>query len=414
MYVRNARLRDRDGVWDIEIVAGKIESIAKHQQEKPAADCSYDAEGCLAMPPFCENHIHLDYANTAGVPRDNRSGTLFEAIEIWRDRKKAGLHHAKDIRANALQAIRSCVEHGVGFIRSHVDVSDPDLTALDVLLELKEEVKGWCEIQVVAFPQNGIFAYHNGKEILEKAMAKGADVVGGIPHLEPTYADGVESIRFIFDLAEAFGALVDVHCDEIDDSGSRFVDVMVAETTKRGMQRRVTVSHAVAMGYYPPGYLARLLPKLAESGVGFAIAPRENLQLQGRDYGLPTPRGTAPIRTLVDLGLPVSFCQDSICDPWYPIGDGNPLRNMDSGMHVGHMLAADYISHCLDFVTKNPAMNMGLQSRYGLEEGKPANLIVLDAKSDFDALQRLPRVLLNIHEGKEVFRQAAPLIEWQQ
>ncbi|KAK6440538.1 hypothetical protein LTR95_003227 [Oleoguttula sp. CCFEE 5521] len=413
MRVINARLRDHTGLWDIFVANEKISSIKEHDSETvPVGNEIYDAKGYLAVPQFCENHIHLDYANTAGVPRDNQSGTLFEAIEIWRDRKEAGLNRPEEIKRNALLAIRSCVEHGVGFIRSHVDVTDPDLIALKVLLELRDEVKAWCDIQVVAFPQNGIVAFPHGKELMEKAMSMGSDVVGGIPHLEPTYGDGVESLKFIFDLAQKYNAMVDVHCDEIDDPQSRFVDVMAAETTKRSMQGRVTVSHAVAMAYYPAGYLARLLPKLVESGVGFAIAPRENLQLQGRDFGAPTPRGVAPIRMLADRGISVAFSQDSICDPWYPIGDGNPMLNMDTGLHVGHMLTAQYIDRCLDFISFNPAANMGLRDRYGIEEGKPANFLILGATSDRETLRVQSRVLVSVHNGKEVFRQAAPAIEW--
>lgn len=204
MHVTNARLRGQAGLWDIEVIDGKIASITKVEEgdEKKLGTDVYDAKGCLAIPQLCENHIHLDYANTAGQPRDNQSGTLFEAIEIWQDRKKAGLNNANEIKANALEAVRSCVKHGVGFIRSHADVTDPDLIALKALLELKEEVKDWCEIQIVAFSQNGILAFPGGKELMGKAMKMGADVVGGIPHLEPTYEDGLESLKFVFDLAQ--------------------------------------------------------------------------------------------------------------------------------------------------------------------------------------------------------------------
>ncbi|KAM0718554.1 hypothetical protein Q7P37_005624 [Cladosporium fusiforme] len=412
--IKNAKLRDRDGLYELKIENGVVESLTRQSETLSLSTADYDAEGRLVVPQFCENHIHLDYAHTAGVPRNNESGTLFEAIEIWRERKELGLNEYKDIKDQATKAVRACVSHGVGFIRTHVDVTDPELAALKALLDVKQECKEWCELQIVAFPQNGIYAYPNGDGLMKKAMEMGADVVGGIPHLEPTREDGDKSIRFIFDLAEAHGALVDVHCDEIDDEHSRFIDTMAAETTKRRMQGRVTVSHAVAMGYYSPGYLARLLPKLKASGMGFAIAPRENLQLQGREISAPVPRGVAPVRALVDQGMRVGYSQDSICDPWYPTGDGNPLRNLDAGLHVSHMLTPKYMDHCLDFLTLHPATNMGVQDRYGIEEGKPANLIVLDARSDSEALRLLPRTLLSVHNGKEVFRQAAPAISWKQ
>ncbi|KAK6440640.1 hypothetical protein LTR95_003147 [Oleoguttula sp. CCFEE 5521] len=359
----------------------------------PADDEIYDAKGYLAVPQSCENDIHLDYANTAGVPRDNQSGTLFEANEIWRDRKKAGLNRPEEIKHNAPLAIRSCVEHGVGFIRSHAHVTELDLVASKVLLEMRDEVKEWCEIQVVAFPQIGIIVFRHGKELMEKAMSMGADVVGGI-FTPGAYLRGRSGV-FEFHLRPG----AEAQCN----------DVMAAETTKRGMQGRVTVSHGVAMAYYPAGYLARLLPKLVESGVGFAIAKRENLQLRGRDSGVPAPRGVAPIRMLADRGISVAFSQDSICDPWYPIGDGNPVLDMDSGLHVGHMLTAQYIDRCLDFISFNPAANMGLQDSYGLEEG----FLILGATSDREALRVQPRVLLSVHNGKAIFRQAAPAVEWK-
>ncbi|MGA9522485.1 MAG: amidohydrolase family protein, partial [Myxococcaceae bacterium] len=371
----------------------------------------FDANGRLVSPQFAESHIHLDYANTAGKPRINQSGTLFEAIEIWADRKAAGLNNADEIRSNAVAAARSAVSHGVGFIRSHVDVTDPDLTALGALLGVKKEIRDWCDLQIVAFPQNGIIAFPHGRELMERAMAEGADVVGGIPHLEPTREDGVESLKFVFDLAEKYGALVDVHCDEIDDPHSRFVEVMAAEAKSRSMQGRVTISHAVAMAYYSPGYMARLLPKLVDAGVRFAVCPNENLQLQGRDFGAPTPRGVAPIRTLTEWGIPVALCQDSISDPWYPVGEGNPLRILDSGLHVAHMLTGEYLHRCLDFITVNPAGNLGVED-YGVDVGKAANFLVLDATSDMDAVQHDADVLLSIHGGREVFRKQPAKIEW--
>ena len=414
LSISNARLRGKEGLSCIIIQDGIVKSIVSQEETDVAVSRSYDAGGRLVIPQLCENHIHLDYAHTVGAPRQNQSGTLFEAIDIWRERKELGLNNHAEIKQQALKAVRACVSHGVGYIRTHVDVTDPTLTALRALLEVQRECREWCEIQIVAFPQNGIYAYPDGEALMRQAMEMGADVVGGIPHLEPTKEDGDKSVRFVFDLAEATGALVDIHCDEIDDEHSRFIDTMAAETTRRGMAGRVTVSHAVAMAYYSPGYLARLLPKLKASGVGFAIAPRENLQLQGRDISAPVPRGVAPVRALVDQGIRVGYSQDSICDPWYPVGDGNPLRNLDTGLHVSHMLTPKYMSDCLDFVTYQPATNMGLQDRYGIQEGKPASLIVLDAEFDGEALRLLPRTLLSIHKGREVFRQPAPSIAWAQ
>lgn len=415
MLITNARLRDQAGLWDLR-VTDTIESIRPIEpgQRTSARGEVFDAGGNLVTGQFAENHIHLDYAYTAGTPRENTSGTLFEAIEIWEDRKAAGLQNHEDIKDKARAGAKSAVSHGLGFIRTHVDVTDPNLTAFYALRELKEEISSWCELQLVAFPQNGIYAFDGGAELMERAMAEGADVVGGIPHLEPSYEAGVESVKFIFDLAEKYGARIDVHCDEIDDGQSRFVDTMTAETTARGMPGRVTAGHAVAMGYYPAGYMARLLPKLVEAQLAFAIAPNENLQLQGRDMGSPTPRGVAPVKQLVDAGLSVAFCQDSISDPWYPLGVGNPVRNLDSGLHVSHMLSADYLDHSLDYIQANPSRNLGVAEENSLAVGGPANLLVLGAHSDRDVVRLHPIVQLSIHRGREVFRAEPARYTWSE
>lgn len=373
---------------------------------------TYDAAGRLVSPQFVEAHIHLDYANTAGKPRDNTSGTLFEAIEIWRERKEAGLNNPDLIRNNAIAAAKSAVEHGVGFIRTHVDVTDPELTAFRVLKDVKEEIRPWCELEIVAFPQNGVYAYPNGDRLMEQATQEGADVIGGIPHLEPTREAGVDSLKYLFDLSEKYGTPIDIHCDEIDDNQSRFVEVIAAETTKRNMFGQATVSHAVAMSYYEPGYLARLLPKMAAAEVTFAICPNENLHLQGRGYSHAVPRGVAPVKTLTEYGLNVAFCQDSISDPWYPIGNGDLLRIVDTGLHVSHMLIPEYMDNCLDFITTNPAKNLRLEN-YGIAEGNPANLIILDAYSEREALQQGAPVLYSMHRGKKVLSRPAVKATWE-
>lgn len=419
MQIRNARLRGREGLVDIAVGDGRLTSIRPAavapadggQSDPTTASADFDAAGRLVSPQFVENHIHLDYAKTAGVPRDNASGTLFEAIDIWRDRKAQGLQHHDRIKDNARAAALSAASHGVGYVRTHVDVTDPDLTAFYALRELKEEIAAWCSLQIVAFPQNGIYAFDGGDALVDRALSEGADVVGGIPHLEPSWSDGERSVAFLFDLAEKYEALVDIHCDEIDDPQSRFVDVMAAEARARGLHGRVTVSHAVAMAYYAPGYLARLLPKLVEADLGFAIAPNENLQLQGRGFGPPTPRGVAPVRDLVEWGLPVAFCQDSMEDPWYPMGAGDPVRNLDAGLHVAHLLTTDHLDAALDFITVSPARNLGLED-YGIREGAHADLLVLDAQTDREVVREHPDVLLSLHRGVEVFRQEPRTRTW--
>lgn len=413
MKISNASLRGRDGLWDIQVDKGVITGLHPTVTDpgRTPGEGDYDAAGRLVVPQFAEAHIHLDYANTEGVPRRNESGTLFEAIEIWGDRKRRGLHNKEDVKTKARAAVRRAAEHGVGFIRTHVDVTDPGLAGFEAIAELRDEVSDWCEIQIVAFPQNGIYAYPGGEQLMADAVRAGADVVGGIPHLEPTREAGVASLNWLFDLAERHGKKVDVHTDEIDDPQSRFVEVMAAEAAKRSMGEQTVVSHSVAMAYYSPGYLARLLPKLADSKVRFAVCPNENLHLQGLGYQGPVPRGMAPVKTLTEWGIPVSFCQDSLNDPFYPMGDANPLRILDSGLHVGHLLTPTHMSNSLDFITDNPAGNLGLAD-YGIAEGHPASLLVLDAHDDKEAVQRTSEVLLSLHRGREVLRREPAITQW--
>nr|WP_272902342.1 amidohydrolase family protein [Brevibacterium daeguense] len=354
------------------------------------------------VEPFVDAHVHLDYANTVGRPRLNQSGTLFEAIDIWAERKEQGLNSFDEIYRNALAAVRSEASHGTGFIRSQVDITDPELTALRAILQLREDVRDWMEIQIVAFPQNMILSFPNGPALLERALEMGADVVGGIPHNEATREDGVESLRIVFDLADKYGVPVDVHCDEIDDEQSRFVEEMAAFAARSELSAPVTASHSVAMAYYSSSYLAKLTSKLVAADLHFAVCPTENLQLQG--WGMtPMPRGVAPIKHLTEAGLTVAFGQDSIADPFYPVGEGNLLRILDFGLHVGHMLSAEHLDRALDFITVHGAKNLGITDRYGIEEGKPAHCIVLDCSSDQAAVQHQAAVLFSIHDGRTVF-----------
>lgn len=415
MIITQARLRGRKELVDITISDGVIEGIAPSQGPEYPKDLNrnqdrFDAGGRLVIPPFVEAHIHLDYANTAGTPRNNESGTLFEAIDIWRERKSLGLNSSEQIYSNALAAAKNLARYGVGFVRTHVDITDPELTAFEALKQLKGDISEWMEVQIVAFPQNGIYAYPRGDELLKRAVREGADVVGAIPHLEPTMSLGEQSLRYAFDLAESSGIGIDVHCDEIDDPQSRFVDSVTALAATHDMGTQTVVSHAVAMGYYSPGYLARLIPKMKAAEVNFAICPNENLHLQGRGIS-PAPRGVAPIKELVDAGLNIAFCQDSMKDPWYPMGAGDLIRILDSGLHVGHLLADPYLSKALDFITTNPAKNLGITTQ--IKTGNAANLIVLDAHNDYEAVRTKADVLLSIHKGKTVFELEPAEVKWR-
>ena len=408
--IQNVRLADRDGLWQIAIDKGRFGEITPMGE---AHDESYEvlnARGGLAIPPFIEPHIHLDTTQTAGEPNWNQSGTLFEGIERWAERK-ALLSH-EDVKARAWKTLKWQIANGVQFVRTHVDVSDPTLTALKAMLEVKQEVAPWVELQIVAFPQEGILSYPNGEALLEEALKLGADVVGAIPHFEFTREYGVESLHIAFRLAQQYDRPLDIHCDEIDDEQSRFVETVAALALKAGIGPRVTASHTTAMHSYNGAYTSRLFRLLKLSGINFVANPLVNIHLQGRFDSWPKRRGVTRVAELDRAGINVCFAQDSIQDPWYPLGNGNILRILDAGLHICHMLGYDDLQRCLDFVTDSSARVLCLGDNYGLAEGRPANLLILDAENDYEAVRRQARVLTSIRHGKVILQREVEHIRY--
>lgn len=369
-----------------------------------------DARGRLAIPPFVEPHIHLDATLTAGEPEWNRSGTLFEGITRWSQRKASIT--PEDTRQRALKTIGMLRDFGVQHVRTHVDVTDPSLAALQALLAVKQEAADLIDLQIVAFPQEGIESYPNGRELMTRAIEMGADVVGGIPHYENTRDKGVSSVMFLMDLAQRYGRLVDVHCDEIDDPQSRFLEVLAEEARVRGMGAQVTASHTCAMGSYDNAYCSKLFRLLKASGINFISCPTESIHLQGRFDSWPKRRGVTRVAELDRAGINVCFAQDSIQDPWYPLGNGNILRILDAGLHICHMLGYDDLQRCLDFVTDNSARALCLGDNYGLAEGRPANLLILDAENDYEAVRRQARVLTSIRHGRVILQREVEHIRY--
>lgn len=402
MNIVNARLRGRSGLFRIELAQARIAGIVAQTEALSAAAGDLDAAGNLLVPPFVEPHIHLDAALTAGEPRWNLSGTLFEGIELWAERKALVTHEDSKVRAR--KAIDMLVEHGIQHVRSHVDVTDPSLAALKALLEVREETRHLIDLQIVAFPQEGIESYANGRALMEQAVALGADVVGGIPHFENTREQGVSSIRFLMDLAERSGCLVDVHCDETDDPHSRFLEVLAEEARVRGMGARVTASHTTAMGSYDNAYCSKLFRLLKQSQINFVSCPTESIHLQGRFDSYPKRRGLTRVAELDRAGINVCFGQDSIVDPWYPLGNGNILRILEAGLHICHMLGFEDLQRSLDLVTDNSAKTLNLGEGYGIEVGRPANLLILSAASDYEMLRSQGHALVSIRAGNVLMR----------
>lgn len=403
MLLKNAKLYGQDEIVNINIQDGRIVNTTPVTQEPISSDDQEIDLNCkIVLPPIVEPHIHLDYALTAGTPRWNQTGTLFEGIQIWSERKKAVKEVKEDVKQRALKALQMQLQHGIQYVRTHVDITDPSFTGLEALLEVKEEVRPWIDLQIVAFPQEGMYAYPNGDELLEEALKMGADVVGGIPHYELTREDGVQSVKKSLELAYKYGKMVDIHCDEIDDEQSRFVEVVAAEAYKLGMGELVTASHTTAMGSYNDAYTYKLFKLLKMSNINFVALPKANLHLQGRFDTYPKRRGLTRVKELLQADINVSFGLDSIMDPWYPLGDGNLLSVVEMGLHACHMTGYNDIVTALNLITTNGAKTLNIGNDYGVKEGNKANLIVLDADSEYDAIRCQGAVLYSIRNGEVI------------
>ena len=409
MNILNARLRGRSGLYRIELDGARIAAISAQQAPAEANEGDIDAASNLVVPPFIEPHIHLDATLTAGEPAWNMSGTLFEGIERWGERKALVTH--EDTKARAKKTIDMLVDHGIQHVRTHVDVTDPTLSALKSMLEVREETRHLIDLQIVAFPQEGIESFKGGRELMTEAIAMGADVVGGIPHFENTRDQGVSSIKFLMDLAERTGCLVDVHCDETDDPQSRFLEVLAEEARVREMGERVTASHTTAMGSYDNAYCSKLFRLLKLSKINFVSCPTESIHLQGRFDTYPKRRGLTRVAEIDRAGMNVCFGQDSIVDPWYPLGNGNILRILEAGLHICHMLGYEDLQRGLDLITDNSARTLNLGERYGLEVGRPANLLVLSAADDYEMLRTQGHALLSVRNGEVLMRRTPAQIQ---
>ena len=398
LIIRRAQLHRRQEVVDIAVHDGHFAKIAPAISDSAAREI--DAAGRLVSPPFIDAHVHLDAVLTVGQPRYNKSGTLLEGIQIWGERKPDLTH--EDVKRRALEEIRWEVAQGTLHIRSHVDVCDANLTALRALIEVREEVRDLCDVQLVAFPQDGIMSFPNGRELMRQAMELGCDLVGGIPHHEWTRDMGVEDVHYAFALAKEFNRDIDCHCDETDDPLSRFTEVMAADTLQQGWQGRVTASHCTAMHSYDNAYAFKLIGLLARAQVSVVANPFDNVVLQGRFDTYPKRRGITRVKELLAAGVNVALGHDSIMDPWFPLGKGDMLAAAQLALYLCHMSGYEEINDVLDLITSNAARALRIQDRYGIEEGKPASFLVVDAPSAFESLRLLPVRLHVFKEGREV------------
>jgi cytosine deaminase len=401
LIFRHANLPDGRTNIDVGIKGEAIAAVAENLQATAALEV--DAKGKLLSPPFVDAHFHLDAALSLGLPRLNRSGTLLEGIVLWSELKPELTHEA--VAARALAYCDMAVAQGLLAIRSHVDVCDDRLLAVEALLQVKKEVADYLDLQLVAFPQDGLYRSPNAEKNLLRSLDLGVEIVGGIPHFERTMADGAASVKRLCEIAADRGLLVDLHCDESDDPHSRHIETLAAETKRLGLQHRVAGSHLTSMHSMDNYYVSKLIPLMAESGVAAIANPLINITLQGRHDTYPKRRGLTRAPELMAAGVPVAFGHDCVMDPWYSFGSGDMLEVAHMGIHVCQMTSLAAIQSCYEAVTVNAAEILHLD-KYGIAEGNWADLVLLQAADPFEAIRLKAARLLVVRRGKIVARSA--------
>ncbi|TPW32567.1 amidohydrolase family protein [Martelella alba] len=397
LIIKNANLPDgRKGV-DIAIADGLIGAMEPGITAE-ARDV-IDASGRMVSPPFVDPHFHMDATLSLGLPRMNVSGTLLEGIALWGELRPMLTKEALIERALAYCDL--AVSQGLLFIRSHVDTSDPRLVTAEAMLEVKEKVKPYIDLQLVAFPQDGYYRAKDGVKSLERALDMGVDVVGGIPHFERTMADGARSVEALCRIAAERGLPVDMHCDETDDPMSRHIETLAAETIRFGLQGRVAGSHLTSMHSMDNYYVSKLIPLMAEAGINAIPNPLINIMLQGRHDTFPKRRGLTRVRELMAAGINVAFGHDCVMDPWYSMGSGDMLEVAHMAVHVAQMSGVEDKQKIYEAVTVNSAKALGLET-YGLKVGNPADLVVLQAEDVLEALRLKPARLFVVKRGKVI------------
>lgn len=395
LILRNARLPDRPEPCDIAVKGGRIAEIRPGLAAEAAR--VIDAAGHLVAPPFVDPHFHMDATLSLGLPRLNVSGTLLEGIALWGELKP--LLTPEAVMERALRYCDLAVTQGLLAIRTHVDVCDDRLVAVEALLEVRRRVAPWIDLQLVAFPQDGLYRDPTAEQNLLRALDMGVDVVGGIPHFERTMEAGAASVRALCRLAAERGLRVDLHCDETDDPMSRHIETLAAETTRLGLGDRVVASHTTAMHSYDNYYATKLIPLIAESGLTVVPNPLINITLQGRADSYPRRRGLTRVPELRAAGVTVAFGQDCTMDPWYPLGSADMLEVAHMGIHAIPMTSREAMAWAFDAVTLNGARAMGLPDPT-LREGGPASMVVLQARDRIEAVRLKATRLAVIREGR--------------
>jgi cytosine/creatinine deaminase len=402
LIIRNAALADGRAGIDIGIEGGRIVALQAALAARAVEEI--DAAGDLVSAPFVDAHFHMDSTLSYGQPRVNRSGTLLEGIALWGELKPTLAQDA--LIARAMQYCDWAVARGLLAIRTHVDVCDDRLLAVEALLEVKRRVAPYIDLQLVAFPQDGLLRSPTALANLKRAIAMGVDVVGGIPHFERTMADGAESVRILCEFAAEQGLRVDMHCDESDDPMSRHIETLACHTHRLGLHGRVAGSHLTSMHSMDNYYVSKLLPLMREAGVAAIANPLINITLQGRHDTYPKRRGMTRVPELLAAGIDVAFGHDCVMDPWYGLGSGDMLEVAHMGLHVAQMTGQDAMRACFAAVTDAPARILGLDG-YGVAPGCHADLVVLDARDPVEAIRLRAARRHVIRRGRVVSRMPA-------
>ncbi len=388
-------------VADIAVSGDRIAEVA------PKIDAEarevIDATGDLVAPPFVDPHFHMDATLSYGLPRVNASGTLLEGISLWGE-----LRDLATVDEMVERALRYCdwaVSMGLLAVRSHVDTTPDHLNTVTAMLEVREKVKPYLDLQLVAFPQDGLYRAPTGRDNVIRALDMGVDVVGGIPHFERTMQDGAASVRDLCEIAAERGLPIDLHCDETDDPHSRHVETLAYEVQRLGLGGRATGSHLTSMHSMDNYYVSKLLPLIAEAGVAAIPNPLINIVLQGRHDTFPKRRGLTRVKEMQALGIDVGWGQDCVLDPWYSLGTADMLDVAFMGLHVAQMTHPDEMARCFTMVTETNAKIIGLDG-YGLAKGCTASLVVLDAADPTEAVRLRPSRLAVVSKGKVVSRSA--------
>ena len=404
LIIRNANLPDGKKGIDIAIENGSIIQVGPKLDVQATREI--DATDRLATPPFVDSHFHVDSTLSYGQPRVNASGTLLEGIELWGELKPHLT--VENIKARARELCHWAIARGTLVIRSHVDVSDDSLLAVNALLEIREEIKPYIDLQLVAFPQDGYFRHRGSVANLERALDMGVDVVGGIPHFERTMEQGAASVKALCELAAGRGLQVDMHCDESDDPLSRHIETLTFHTQRLGLQDSVTGSHLTSMHSMDNYYVSKLMPLMAEARVHVVANPLINVTLQGRHDTYPKRRGMTRVKELMQAGINVAFGHDALMDPWYSFGSYDMLEVAHMGLHVAQMTSVEQMRQVFEAITTNGAKALGIEN-YGIAPGCNADIVILQARDPQEALRLKPARLFVIRRGT-VIAETSPVV----